>query len=161
MGCSTMPVYSRLHSFGELKEELRKAAECMMQKFQMREYTDNPLLNVAMGYVAFARDERQLFRLLYVDFPRSVGSGGFPEMSGAYGPDSQASVEQQQAMEEIPVSVRDSLVRNTWIYTHGLAVMVNAGMLGACDDAMIRSYLEEAGQAFYLYGAAQTGGSDE
>ncbi|MFW5878672.1 MAG: TetR/AcrR family transcriptional regulator, partial [Myxococcota bacterium] len=67
LGSSTMPIYSHLHSRDELEKETRRAARDLLQEHQLRSYTGEPLLDLAFGYVAFARDERNLFRFLFLE----------------------------------------------------------------------------------------------
>jgi AcrR family transcriptional regulator len=65
LGSSTMPIYSRMKSLFDLEKELKTRAHKMLRDYQYFAYTENPLLNLAVGYVAFAREEKQLFRFLY------------------------------------------------------------------------------------------------
>ena len=69
LGSSTMPIYSSLKSMDEIEKEVRRKAEELMHDCQRRPYTAETLLNSAVGYVVFARDEPRLFRFLYVDRP--------------------------------------------------------------------------------------------
>jgi hypothetical protein len=62
----------------------------------------------------------------------------------------------------------EALIRHSWIFTHGLAMLVNSGQLGNCPDETILRLLRNAGEAFYLQavrpwenGAEEEGGSDE
>lgn len=69
LGSSTMPIYSSLKSMREIEAAVRVRAESLMREFQGRVYTNEQPLDIALGYVSFARDERNLFRFLYVDRP--------------------------------------------------------------------------------------------
>lgn len=153
MGASTMPIYSHLKSLDDLEQDLRVKVRSMLKEFQLRSYTEQPLLNLAFGYVAFARDEKQLFRFLYVDSPELIETGNLTGMKDSFfeqfGKDSPVGAA-LSAMEE---AGQEALIQNTWIFTHGLAMLVNSGSLGSCPDRTILSYLHGAGEAFYLRGS--------
>ncbi len=109
-----------------------------------------PISALAFGYVAFARDERNLFRFLFLE--ASSASGGTMEtrtldtVSEELGPDIFAGT----VLGDLPLESQEALVEHTWIFTHGLAMMVNAGGGGRFDDDRIRALLMSAGQAFYF-----------
>ena len=152
MGSSTMPIYSHVKSVDELEHEIRARVRSMLKEFQLRSYTDQPLLNLAFGYVVFARDEKQLFRFLYLDSPDLLESGNLSGMKESFleqfGKDSPVGAA-LSAMEE---AGEEAMIQNTWIFTHGLAMLVNSGSLGSCPDNTILGYLQGAGEAFYLLG---------
>jgi AcrR family transcriptional regulator len=149
IGCSTMPIYSQVRSVAELEGELLKRANDALQTYQKKPFTDNPLLNLAIGYVVFARDERQLFRFLFLDKANEVASGQFSGLREAFARNTKTAEAQLDALAPIPIDSQESLIQHTWIYTHGLAMMVNAGVLGDCPDTVIKDYLNHAGGAFY------------
>jgi AcrR family transcriptional regulator len=153
MGSSTMPIYSHVKSVDELEHEVRVRVRGMLKEFQLRSYTDQPLLNLAFGYVVFARDEKQLFRFLYLDSPDVSESGNLSGMKDSFleqfGKDSPVGAA-LSAMEE---AGQEAMIRNTWIFTHGLAMLVNSGSLSSCPDNTILRYLRGAGEAFYLLGS--------
>ena len=155
LGSSTMPIYSHVKSVEELEKELRVKASSMLKEFQQRPYTEHTLLNLAFGYVVFARDEKQLFRFLYLDRPRRLDLEAMPDMKDTFfsefGSDSAAG----QELLELKESGQEALVQYTWIFTHGLAMLVNSGALGSNSDKVILEYLKNAGEAFYLWGTGR------
>ena len=62
-----MPVYSVAGSMEHLKAEVYSRAQDMIIEYQLKAYTDQPLVNLATGYVLFARDEKNLFRFLCIE----------------------------------------------------------------------------------------------
>ncbi|MDO9533856.1 MAG: TetR/AcrR family transcriptional regulator [Bacillota bacterium] len=80
LGSSTMPIYSHVRSVEELEKELLTRSRSLLKDFQERPYTEHALLNLAFGYVAFARDEKHLFRFLYLERPNKVD---LEDVSGA------------------------------------------------------------------------------
>ncbi|RCW50314.1 TetR/AcrR family transcriptional regulator [Paenibacillus prosopidis] len=66
--CSTQPIYSLYNSIEELKTSVYdKATE--FARNSMMEYQDSansPALNITIGFLYFAQNEKQLFRTLYL-----------------------------------------------------------------------------------------------
>ncbi len=160
LGSSTMPIYSHVQSVEELEKELRIKARQLQKRFQQHPYTEHALLNLAFGYVVFARDEKQLFRFLYLDSPEQMdlanGEGIRDAFFLEYGEDS----EEGRALMEMKSSGQESMIQYTWIFTHGLATLVNAGTIGSNSNQIIMRFLMNAGEAFYLWGSQKEGGNE-
>jgi len=160
LGSSTMPIYSHVQSVDELEKELRIKARQLQKSFQQHPYTEHALLNLAFGYVVFARDEKQLFRFLYLDSPEQLdlenGEGIRDTFFLEYGLDSKEG----RALMEMKTSGQETLIQYTWIFTHGLATLVNAGTFGSNSNQAIMRFLMNAGEAFYLWGSQKEGGID-
>ena len=147
LGSSTMPLYSSLKSMEEIEREVRAKAEACMQEYQRRTYTGETLLNAAVGYIVFARDERNLFRFLYVDRP-------VPPRAAAPGEPTADVLEVGGVVdlaEQSAVAMKDPLVLKSWAFTHGLASLISSGVL-ALPDQIIIQLLSEVGAAIYTFG---------
>jgi AcrR family transcriptional regulator len=145
LGSSTMPLYSSLKAMEEIEKEVRGRAEELMHNYQRRPFADNAIVSSAVGYVAFARDERNLFRFLFVDRPltmnRLQGSAIDIEAVGGV-----VDLSNQAA-----TALRDPRILKSWAFTHGLASLISSGVIDLHDDK-ITSLLMEAGAAFYQGG---------
>ncbi len=161
LGSSTMPIYSHLKSLEELEKELRAKASSLLKEFQQRPYTEHTLLNLAFGYVVFARDEKHLFRFLYLDRPRRLDLGAMSEMKNTFFSEFGVESAAGRALLELKKSGQEALIQYTWIFTHGLAMLVNSGALASNADQVILEYLKNAGEAFYLWRTGQDDHSDE
>lgn len=67
--CSTQPIFSNFHSIEELKHAILKKAEQISTNYiraeiEKNEYT--PYKASGMGYMRFAKEEKELFKLLYM-----------------------------------------------------------------------------------------------
>lgn len=62
MGCSTMPIYSHFKNMQALEDEVIQKAWTLVMEYESRQYTGDDWIDQAMGYVLFARDERNLFK---------------------------------------------------------------------------------------------------
>jgi AcrR family transcriptional regulator len=157
LGSSTMPIYSSMKSMEEIGSEVRARAEKLLLEYQGRSYSDDTMLNMAVGYVTFARDEGNLFRFLYVDNPlQAAAQDAQREVSGHY--DEMLAGKHVASLEEqLPIAMRDPRVLKSWIFTHGLASMISSGVLDIPDER-IKTLLVESGGAFFMFDELAKGG---
>ncbi|TVR63966.1 MAG: TetR/AcrR family transcriptional regulator [Spirochaetaceae bacterium] len=158
LGSSTMPIYSHVKSIDELEKDLRLKARVHLREFQHRTYTEFPLLNLAFGYIAFARDERNVFRFLFLDRPDPIASGDLNGMKEMFYSEFGEDSDESQALSGMSPERQEALIRYTWIFTHGLAMLVNSGALGVVSDDTILTFLRNAGEAFYIWAANSDSG---
>jgi AcrR family transcriptional regulator len=144
LGSSTMPIYSTMKSMEEIEGEVRARAEALMLSFQGRVFTGEQPLDTAIGYVTFARDERHLFRFLFVDKPAGSAGGA----GSALSVDQIASGARPRLVDQVPTAMEDPRILKSWIFAHGLASLLSAGVLDL-PDGRIRSLLSESGEAFF------------
>lgn len=161
LGSSTMPIYSHLRSIEEVEDAVRSRARELLGDFQRRAWTEDPLLNMAFGYIAFARDEAKLFRFLFIERAEVIGETGLENMRSSFIEQFGENGTSLSALGELAPKAQEALMRHTWIFTHGLAVLVNAGSLPDCTDEMILSSLKNAGEAFFIQAAGREDGSNQ
>jgi AcrR family transcriptional regulator len=159
LGSSTMPIYSHLRSVEEVEEAVRTRARELLVAFQRREWTSDPLLNMAFGYIAFARDEIELFRFLFIERADAIGASGMDAMRSSFIEQFGEDVTTDSALADLDAAGQEALMRHTWIFTHGLAVLVNAGSLPDCTDETVLTFLRNAGEAFFMHAMVRQEGS--
>jgi AcrR family transcriptional regulator len=150
LGSSTMPIYSTMKSIEEIERQVRARAGSVLLDYQHRPFTDNLAQNLAIGYVAFARDEKNLFRFLYVDRPVSADLKDSGQQTRGFLGNQGADEIAVHLPENTPLALQDPRVLKSWIFTHGLASLIGNGVLDLPDER-IRDLLAEAGGAFFLY----------
>jgi hypothetical protein len=71
--------------------------------------------------------------------------------------------EEGKALKELKSSGQEAVIQYTWIFTHGLAMLVNAGTFGSNSNQTIMSFLMNSGEAFYTWSIqkAEGGSIDE
>ena len=150
LGASTMPIYTNIGSIDELRVAVRRRAHEVLRSFQQKPYTGERLLDLAFGYVAFARDEPQLFRFLFLG---ARGAGERPSTDslrerffGEFGEQG----EEAGALSGLRAEAQERVIHHAWIFTHGLAMLVSSGNYPADDEEILRR-LRIAGGAFYSY----------
>ncbi|MDD4312102.1 MAG: TetR/AcrR family transcriptional regulator [Eubacteriales bacterium] len=68
LNCSTNPLFRIYTNMEELKKDVFSRADAYLGDFLLgyQSSYDNPLLNIGLAYVEFAKKERNLFRLIYL-----------------------------------------------------------------------------------------------
>ena len=76
LGTSTQPVFTCFHSMGALHEEVREAAKQRYREYMERGLA-SPIPNLGVGQQAirFAREEPELFKLLFLTKPEKSNEG--------------------------------------------------------------------------------------
>lgn len=161
LGSSTMPIYSHLRSIDELEKELQVKARHLLKEYQQRSYTQEVLLNLAFGYVVFARDEKMLFRFLYFEKPESYDLEGNGEMKEIFLSEFGEDSAEGQELAKLKEAGHETVIRYAWIFTHGLAMLINSEAIGSASDQLIMGYLKNAGEAFYMWGINKGGDLNE
>jgi AcrR family transcriptional regulator len=146
LGSSTMPIYSSLKSMADIERETRTRADDLMREYQARPVSGNSALDMAIGYVTFARQESHLFRFLYLDAPERRGP---PEQERHAAevvsrPGNEGLRKMVTAMPELG---SNPVILKSWIFVHGLASLLSSGALDLPDE-QVRGLLQDAGAAF-------------
>ena len=125
LNCSTQPIFSNFSSMEELKLAVVDKADKLCQEYITREIAENhypPYKASGMAYIRFAKEEKELFKLLYM---RDRGNENISSNS------------------ELNDQMEDYVHDNTgldgtemklfhlemWAYVHGIAVMFATGFL--------------------------------
>jgi len=152
LGASTMPIYSAIGSMEELKKAVLERALELLFHSQRIPRTGNDSLDLAVGYVIFARDEPEIFR--FIEATRGeIGKGMLLEVSkDESAPGSIAKIGDIKAMLESlkAPETQEDFVLDSWIFANGLAALMASGTL-AMEEEEITRHLRDAGGAFYLY----------
>ena len=72
---STAPIYANFKTIDELKEEIIEMAEDRFKSYLYRNHVGREIFDAALGFIQFARDEKELFRAMFLD-----AADGFKEL---------------------------------------------------------------------------------
>ncbi len=125
LGCSTQPVFSNFATMQELRLAVAKRADDLYQAYVKQEtesgqYT--PYKASGMAYIRFAKEETELFRLLYMrdrSEEQIVSETEFPQQL-------QVLVQRTTGLPENKLSL---FHLEMWAYVHGVATMFATGYL--------------------------------
>ncbi|MGN0822431.1 MAG: TetR/AcrR family transcriptional regulator [Candidatus Gallimonas sp.] len=146
LNCSTQPVYSAFGSMEKLKRALTERAESLYREridAYRIESGRNAYEAYGMGYVKFAREEKGLFRFLYMREREGAGAVVddvnlneiLADMGRLYGMDGETAKKFHGDMS---------------VFSYGLAALVNTGYADLTDEEIGRR-LKRQFYALYAY----------
>jgi hypothetical protein len=150
LGSSTTPIYWVMESMDKVEEALRQKTFALMAEYQVKKYTDNVFINMAIGYVNFARQEPKLFQFLQLEDQKPINPGGDGELGERISTILGEEPPYDNYFGKIDQKSMDSLKLKSWIFTHGLAVAVSTNMLEFDSEKDIENLIVSAGSAFYM-----------
>lgn len=143
-GCSTQPIFRVYRNMDELCDEVyEKGVSYFQDYYSLYPRTSNiPFVNLGMAYISFAREERNLFKLLFVN-NQLQKKNMYELLNGANG----------NVVKEINLARIDGckdpggLFSKMWIFIHGAACMSLTGDYDL-SDVETKALMEQAYQAF-------------
>lgn len=125
LNCSTQPIFSNFASMEELHIAVAEKADELSQSYMKREVErgEYPLYKAnGMAYIRFAKEERELFKLLYM-----CDRTGEPIPEGTELTDQmEAIVQENTGMDQMDAKL---FHLEMWAYVHGIATMFATGFL--------------------------------
>lgn len=145
LGCSTQPIYLSFSGMDELRGELVPLAVAEFERYMKDESEDGIVCLYDMRYVSFAKEERHLFRFLF------MRPNAFSEIKQALLPMIERSIENLISAYHIGHEEADILHDQMWMHAHGIASMIATDfcdwdmakverMLAACKHAFTEKY---------------------
>lgn len=121
LGVSTQPVFTCFHTIEEAKREVRKVAESMYDSYIRKGLQlPIPFLGLGMQYISFARNERELYRLMFLSQREGEDSGAIAAMKHSQ----ELARESLIQTYHIDVDTADRYFRDMWLVVHSLATLV-------------------------------------
>ncbi|MBQ9838613.1 MAG: TetR/AcrR family transcriptional regulator [Oscillospiraceae bacterium] len=136
LSCSTQPIFSNFTAMEELTHAVIAAAGALYREYAEKECQTGkypPYKASGMAYIRFAREERELFKLLYMR-DRSgdqTGDDGFGEI-----------LQVVQRGTGLAGEKAELFHLEMWAAVHGIAVMVATGYL-ELEEALISQMLTD------------------
>lgn len=139
LGCSTQPIFSNFTTMEELKNELLLAASQKYRSYLKREFTLQryPEYKASgMAYIRFAREEKELFKFLFMRDRSGETSDYLDEdfADAVYFIHKQLGITYEEAT---------TFHMGMWAYVHGIATMLATSYLDL-DNEEISDMLTDA-----------------
>lgn len=124
LGTSTQPVFTCFGTMDTAKAEVYAAAERLFHEYLTEGLKEKiPFYGFGTQYIRFAREDPELYRLLFLMRPDDLGSGAFvamrhmqelvrPSLTGIYHIDAQEA---------------DRYFRDLWLVVHSLSTLIVTG----------------------------------
>ena len=150
LGTSPSPIFALFRDMEELKTAVAEAARARFRTYMAVAEQYTPAYKKrGMQWVLFAKEEPQLFRLLFMQHTDRVP--GFAEMRRVTNFDCENDIAIITRDYHASMEQAEHLFRQMWIYAYGLCVLCATGVC-AFSDAEIAQQLGEifAGMIFVL-----------
>lgn len=137
LGCSTQPIFSNFESLEELENEVYITAYKLYLNYIENEVKSEKYpayKSFGMAYVRFAREERELFKMLFMcsrDGERLDST-----------PDVDKSIEMIMQANGISRERAELIHLEMWAFVHGIATMIATSFLNL-DEDLISSMLSD------------------
>lgn len=125
LDCSTQPIFSNFTTMEELKLTVAERADKLCQEYIDREIAGNaypPYKASGMAYIRFAKEEKELFKLLYMRDRANEDSTSDPKFSDQI----ETLVEENTGLNG---NEKQLFHLEMWAYVHGIATMFATGFL--------------------------------
>lgn len=125
-GCSTQPIFRVYKNMDELWNAVYERAAAFFQDYYSLypRMGKTPFSNLGMAYIAFAREEKHLFELLFLSGGNGVGKKSMYELLN--GPEGNVVYEVNLA-KNAGCAEPEELFMKMWIFIHGAACMSLTG----------------------------------
>lgn len=140
LGCSTQPIFSNFESMEDLYAQLITEAYKLYLDFIQNELKDGkypPYKAYGMAYIRFAKEEKELFKLLFMR--DRTGE----ELSTS--PDFEQSVEMIMKANNFSREIATLMHLEMWAFVHGIAVMMATSFL-ELDEELISNMITDVYQ---------------
>lgn len=141
LGCSVKPIFGLFKSMDEVRQQVLEAANALYQRYLQEDMSAGryPAYKASgMSYIRFAREERELFKLLYM---RDRSAETIPAET-ELGNQMEGFVHRNTGLNGMDTKL---FHLEMWTYVHGIATMVATGYL-ELDWELISRMLTDAYQ---------------
>lgn len=141
LGGSTQPIFRLFTNMDELRYAvIELALQTWKDSLHVRlQNSAFPYLTIGMSYLLFARDEPELFKLLFMR--DRVSDGSCTEYNLSWG------IPLIEDTVKVDVETAGKLYQRNWLFCHGLAVSIATKYLPCMDECTMRTMLVESMQA--------------
>ena len=148
LNSSTMPIYSTINSMKDVEQEVGQKFTELLLQYCLTPWTGNFLVDMSFGYVRFAKDEKELFRTMFLDDEPSE-LADYEKQKPVVFKTLAAQLKKEPDYKDLDEEQIDHITQNMEIIIHGLACLINYGHLPDDSDEYIQQYLEEV-SAFFV-----------
>ncbi len=145
LGGSTQPIFRLFSGMEELRTAVIDQA-LLVWKNQLRQRLQDsrfPYLSIGMSYLLFARDEPELFKLLFMR--DRVSDGSVTDYNMAWG------IPLIENAVKVDVETAAKLYERNWLFCHGLAVTIATKYIPCISECRMKEMLVESMQAAAMH----------
>lgn len=139
LNSSTAPIYTSFGNVEDIKKQLMDKALILLLEYTEKEYTQDIFLNIGMGLLEFAKEYKIVYRTLF------MGNNKYQHILKEF---NERNILQMKKEKYLSLFEKNDLVTvldMMFIYTHGIAALLCAGMLEDESREYFKSTLAEMG----------------
>lgn len=139
LGTSSRPVFSHFNNMGEVQKAIIKSANDLYQTYRKEEVASGkyvPYKASGMAYIRFAKEEKELFKLLFMRDRSQENVKENPE-------EMDALIELISKQVNITKEMAKIFYFEMWAFTHGIASMIATNYLD-WDETFISRVLTDS-----------------
>lgn len=142
LGTSTSPIFTVFASMQEVQSEVRDAAMRRFEAHARKPRADMPTFKqVGMQMIAFAREEPELYRLLFMS--ENSGASSFEELYGTLGDVADECFRAIRAEHGLSEEGAKKLFEHVWVYTFGIGALCATGACRLSEDEISEMLTQE------------------
>jgi AcrR family transcriptional regulator len=120
LNCSIQPIFKNFETMGSLKQALLVQAQKIYDAYTQKGMDQpNPFLGIGLGYIQFAQEEKNLFKLLFMTHEFKQTS----LIQIIKDDENQEVVKLVAQLSGLNLVLSEQLFINVWLITHGIASM--------------------------------------
>jgi len=144
LNASTAPVYSYIGSIDAARRQILDRAEELLFEYVKIGYSDEAALNFQIGIIRFARDESNLFKALFIqqENPQRLIEECRARLA--------EELEKDLSTQDLAGDEFQHNADNRWIFTFGIALMVQTGSFDASDERSVIDKLQSVSTSYSM-----------
>lgn len=124
LGVSTRPIFTSFKTMDELRKEMYNAAVELYHEYLSEGLESKiPFLGFGMQYIRFAREETELYKLIFIDPPADGKCSAIAEMKRSL----EIVREPLQRIYNISSAEAELYFRDMWLVVYALAALIAVG----------------------------------
>lgn len=149
LGSSTRPIFTAFASMDEVREAVRQQAKDLFDRYMAVAERYDPAYKMrGMQWVRFAREEPQLFRMLFMQRTNADMNLSEAVQYVMFGKENDLSIITRD-YHATPEQA-EQLFSQMWIYTYGLCVLIATGVCDFTQEEIVRRLGEAFQGAVYV-----------
>lgn len=146
IGCSTQPIFRVYSNMEQVSEEVFERAKSFYEDFclQYARENDTPFVDLGLCYITFAKEELNLFKLLFLTAHNDDNNTMYDLINGAQ---NGFVIKELRRIKNLDMNKAGEIFMKIFIFMHGMACMAICGELDLSKEEILPT-LEETIQSF-------------
>lgn len=140
LNCSIQPIFKNFETMGSLRSQLNQRAQSIYDNYTQKgmESNPNPFLGIGLGYIKFAQEEKNLFKLLFMN--NEFKQTGLIQI--IKDDENQEIVKLVSQMSGLNMHKAEQLFIDIWLTTHGIASMIATNDLELTENEITKILID-------------------